>query len=271
MPQLRMLAQAVQAMQEPKEARELTQRDLIALGFSSASAARIVELLSQTQQLRWYTSRGAQSGCTPLTRVSMDYPPLLRRRLALDAPCCLWARGDIALLKTPAVALVGSRALRPENLEFAAEAGKQAALQGLTLVSGNARGADRQAQESCLAHGGSVISVVADSLCEQPLRERVLYLAEDGYDLAFSPQRALSRNRIIHCLGMLTLVAQCTLGKGGTWDGTCKNLRQGWGGVYCFDDASEAVLALEELGARPIALSALSDISALQNDRISFL
>ena len=40
--------------------------------------------------------------------------------------------------------------MRQENRTFAEEVGRQAALQGLTLVSGNARGADRAAQESCV-------------------------------------------------------------------------------------------------------------------------
>ena len=68
------------------------------------------------------------------------------------------------LFRSPAVALVGSRELRAENRKFAAAVGYRAAEEGLTLVSGNARGADRTAQEACLAAGGRVISIVADEL-----------------------------------------------------------------------------------------------------------
>ena len=87
------------------------------------------------------------------------------------------------------VALVGSRELREENWKFAAEVGRQAALQGYVLVSGNARGADRTAQEACLAAGGKVICVVADDLWKQPLRENILYLSEDDFEEGFSAQR----------------------------------------------------------------------------------
>ena len=112
----------------------------------------------------------------------------------------------------------------------AALAGQEhrAAEEGLTLVSGNARGADRTAQEACLAAGGRVISIVADELSKQARRRNLLYLSEDDFDGAFSTQRALSRNRCIHALGRMVFVAQSDFGHGGTWDGTVKNLRFGW-------------------------------------------
>ena len=101
-------------------------------------------------------------GCHPISRVGEEYPQSIHNRLGLDAPGCLWSRGDLELLQKPAVALVGSRDLAPDNLAFAKEVGRQAARQGYVLVSGNARGADRAAQDSCLEAGGEVIAIVAD-------------------------------------------------------------------------------------------------------------
>ena len=220
--QLRQLAQRARGCDPLPEDRELEERDLMALGYGPEMAKRIADLLAEEELLEHYLQKGRKRGCVPITRISEDYPLVLRRRLGVDSPGCLWARGDISLLAQPAVALVGSRELREENRRFAAEAGRQAALQGYVLISGNARGADRTAQESCLAAGGKVICVVPDALWKQPTRENVLYLSEDGYDEAFSAQRALSRNRCIHGLGLMTFVAQVGLGKGGTWDGTMK-------------------------------------------------
>jgi len=161
---------------------------------------------------------------------------------------------------------VGSRDLKDENRAFAEEVGRQAALQGYVLVSGNARGADKAAQNACLALGGRVISVVADELAKQPLLERVLYLSEDGYGEGFSSQRALSRNRVIHALGTRTFVAQSGLKMGGTWDGTVKNLRFGWSGVWCYDDGSEAVKLLSQMGANLIKVEELSSFYDLQEN-----
>lgn len=100
---------------------------------------------------------------------------------------------------------------------------------------------------------------MADELSAHAERHGVLYLSEDGYAEAFSTQRALSRNRFIHALGQITFVAQAALGKGGTWDGTVKNLRHGWSTVACFRDGSPASLELEQMGAYLIGLEELQD------------
>lgn len=259
-PQLRVLAQRVKTGDSPGEDRDLTVEDLLKLGYGRELAGRIWELLEEEMVLDHYLSRGRRAGCTPVTRVSPGYPAILRHRLGLEAPGCLWAKGEISLLDTPTISLVGSRELREENRLFAQAVGYQAARQGLTLVSGNARGADRAAQDSCLAAGGRVISIVADELENQPLTENVLYLSEDGFEEPFSPLRALSRNRCIHALGRMTFVAQATLDKGGTWDGTVKNLRFGWSPVACFADGSEAMTQLEQMGAYLIDPAVLEDL-----------
>lgn len=255
-------------MDLPGEDRDLTAADLMALGYGEAMAERILTLLSQEDVLDYYLVRAKRAGCTPLTRVSEGYPLRIRQRLELDSPGVIWAKGDLQLLNGPVISLVGSRELQPENQAFAAEVGRQAALQGFTLVSGNARGADRTAQESCLRHGGKVICVVADELAKHTEKSHVLYLSEEDFDAPFSAQRALSRNRLIHALSEKTLVAQSSLGMGGTWDGTVKNLRFGWSNVFCFADGSEATAQLEQMGANCVTETDLTNLSALRNQNI---
>jgi len=262
--QFRLLSQCVRASDIPRDTGELTVEHVMALGYNRPSAQRIISLLAEQDRLRLYLQEAAALGCVPISRISDTYPLVIRKRLGLNSTGCLWAKGDLSLLKNPTVSLVGSRSLHPENAAFAEEAGRQAALQGLTLVSGNARGADTLAQEACLAAGGSVISVVADELSKIPERKGVLYLSEDSFDLPFSPQRALSRNRVIHALGYLCLVAQSNAGFGGTWDGTTGNLRNHISPVYCFDDGSEAVQQLSQMGATLIGMEHLREYSALQ-------
>ena len=268
--QMRVLAEAVRASDHPREDRLLETEDLMALGYNRPSAQRIFQLLSETERLKAYVYKGIRAGCLPITRITEDYPVLLRKRLGLNAPGSLWAKGDRMLLNQPSVALVGSRELRPENTAFAREVGKQAALQGYVLVSGNARGADREAQESCLSHGGSVISIVADSLAKQPPRENVLYLSEDGYDLPFSTPRALSRNTVIHSMGVLTLVAQCRKETGGSWSGSVHNLRHHLSPLFCFDDGSDGACALLQRGATPICPEQLADLDGLRANTPNF-
>lgn len=261
--QIRTLAERVRTVACVPEDRELESRDLMSMGYSREMAERILGLLNDTVLLKHYLRRGERAHCHALSRISEDYPVTVHNRLGVDAPGCLWVKGDLSLLSKPAVALVGSRDIGEKNLAFAREVGRQAARQGFVLISGNARGADRAAQESCLAAGGDVIAVVADELERHTTQGHILYLSEDGFDLPFSAQRALSRNRVIHCMGLRTFVAQSSYQHGGTWDGTVKNLRSGWSPVYIFEDGSPAAALLREMGAEGVELAQLHDIASL--------
>ena len=261
--QLRILAQRSRDLFVDDPNRDLEQKDLMALGYGREMAQWIEALLSERELLEYYCLQGEKAGCAPLSRVTSGYPETIRKKLGLDSPGCLWAKGDLQLLSAPAIALVGSRELQPENLKFAQEVGRQAAKQGYVLVSGNARGADQAAQEACLASGGAVISVVADALKGHKPRENVLYLSEDGFDQGFSAQRAISRNRCIHCLGEKTFVAQCGYQVGGTWDGTVKNLRFGWSPVYVYHDGTPSAQLLEQMGAELVGLTQLETMHGL--------
>lgn len=261
--QLRNLARRIRAMEPPEEDRPLTVSDLGTLGYGPEMSGRILSLLSEEELLERYLFRGKRADCIPVTRVSAHYPVIVRQRLGLDSPGCLWVKGDPAMLEEPGIALVGSRDMRPQNLGFAREVGRQAAIQGLVLVSGNARGADRAAQDACLEAGGRVVSIVADELERCALHSRVTYVSEDGFNLGFSAQRALSRNRVIHALGRMVFVAQARLGRGGTWDGVSRNLRLGFSSVACFRDGSDAMAELEQMGAFLVGMEDLQDLSAL--------
>ena len=268
--QFRTLADRMRYAEKASEDRELQAGDLIGLGYGREMAGRILKLLQEERLLTHYISRAKRLDCVPVTRVTEKYPLILRQRLGLDSPGTLWAKGDLSILDQPAISLVGSRELRQENYEFSRAVGAYAAGQGLVLVSGNARGADKAAQEACLAAEGKVISIVADELWKHPLRENLLYLSEEDYDSPFTAQRALSRNRCIHALGRMVFVAQSAYKKGGTWDGTAKNLRFGWSPVACFRDGSEASCEMERMGAYLVDMENLDDFDILQEQTALF-
>lgn len=261
--QFRELSQRVQAAALPTQQRSLEYRDLTALGYSPAMARQIVSLLDEEYRLDRYLHQAQSLGIGVLTRLSPDYPSILRAKLGPDAPVCLWYRGDLSILDANRVALVGNRTLRPEPADFARQVGLQAARQGYALVSGNARGTDRTGQTGCLDAGGQIIRVLADDLTGHRRKDHVLSFSEDSYDLPFSSIRALSRNRIIHCLADLVVVAQCDEPRGGTWDGTCRNLRKGWSRVCCMNEQTPGITALLNHGAQAISPAELDDLSQL--------
>lgn len=268
--QMRNLAERMKSAQPCVPDRQLEESDIAALGYRRDAAGRILSLLADKLLLSCYLKEAKRAKCHPLTRVSDGYPKALIRNLGWEAPAVLWAKGNISFLQMPMISLVGSRDIASLNRTFAMEVGRQAAIQGYALVSGNARGADYAAQRACLDHGGCVISVVADSLADKRPHERILYLSEEAFDADFSPQRALSRNRVIHALTQKTFVAQCAYGRGGTWDGTVKNLRAGWSTVFCFQDGSEGAVGLIQMGAQGIEMKELNNFVLLTNRYVNF-
>lgn len=261
--QFRKLAQKARMMQPPETDRELVVDDIVQLSLEPGIAERVVGLLQRESQLDWYLEKARKKGVTPITRISAEYPVGLHRSLGLDAPGALWCLGDLSILKMPRISVVGSRDLCKENETFAWEAGKQAALQGYALVSGNARGADKAAQEGCLAHGGKVISIVADTLETKTQTDSVLYISETGFDLPFSSYRALQRNRIIHAISSRTLIAQCSHSAGGTWEGTVENLRHGYSQVLCYHDTTDAMSKLVDMGGQWVTKEQLTNLDDL--------
>lgn len=240
--------------------RQMVPEDLIRLGYSPEQAMHILQLLGEEELLTDYMYPAVKQGIQVLTWVTEGYPRAVLQALKAESPGTLWAKGELSLLDRPCVGLVGSRELNPENEAFAQAVGRWAAERGYVLVSGNARGADRTGQNACLAWGGSVISVLADDLLSKHVPDHMLLLSEDGYELPFSAQRAISRNRVIHAMGKYTFVAQASFQKGGTWSGTVQNLKHGYSEVFCFDDGSAAAAELIRWGARPIAVEELNNL-----------
>lgn len=264
---LRELEQAM--LQAPRPLDQLAQVEeayLRNLGFGAVVSCHMVRLLQQEEQAKAYLARAKAQGIACLTRLSPGYPRRLLETLGSDAPAVLWVKGNLPLLQTDCVSVVGSREIHQPNRTFAWEAGKQIARQGFTLVTGGARGADRAAEQGCASQGGSVIVVLPGAMTDRPVPERGVLCAEDSFDAMFSAQRALSRNRMIHAWGRKVLVAQAASHAGGTWAGTAENLRRGWSPVFQFADGSEAAQALGELGAMGVGMAELAHLDALMPD-----
>ena len=151
-----------------------------------------------------------------------DFPPLLNEIPA--PPLGLFVLGDRALLRTPQLAIVGSRKPTPSGLrttqKFAAELGAC----GLTITSGLAVGIDHCAHRGCLDAGGKTIAATATGIdVVYPPANRELHreIAENGlivteYPPGTAPRREHfpSRNRIISGLALGTLVVEAALQSG---------------------------------------------------------
>jgi DNA processing protein len=149
-----------------------------------------------------------------------DYPVLLA---AIEtAPPVLAARGDLALLERPAVAIVGARNASAAGSRFARDLAAQLAAEELVVVSGLARGIDAAAHQGAL--DGGTVAVVAggvdvayppeNAALMADIAERGLIVAEQPPGVQPQARHFPRRNRIIAGLSAGTIVVEGALKSG---------------------------------------------------------
>ncbi len=208
-----------------------------ALGLAPALTERLRRLLSRGGQLAIELERLASVGIWVLTRADEDYPSGLRQKLGGKAPVVLFGAGDRAALGAGVLAVVGSRALDEAGTSFADALGRRCARDGLAVVSGAAKGADRVSMTGALEAGGAAIGVLADSLEATIVsRETRRWIAEGSLTLVtpfhprarFTVGTAMQRNKSIYGLARYALVVASGQESGGTWAGAVEDLKAGW-------------------------------------------
>lgn len=100
---------------------------------------------------------GRRAGATMLLFGGQNYPAALMD--LSDAPPILWARGDLALLNRPAIALIGGRNASSLGLRMARRLAETLGGVGHVIVSGLARGIDAEAHRAAIETG--TVAVVA--------------------------------------------------------------------------------------------------------------
>lgn len=98
-------------------------------------------------------------GVTPITIYSPYYPELLKE--GVEPPFCLYCKGDINLLKTECIAIVGSRKITEYGKVITTEFAREFIKANLTVVSGLAMGVDAIAHSVALENKGNTIAVMA--------------------------------------------------------------------------------------------------------------
>ena len=114
---------------------------------------------SAKQNLNQIIEGYERDGIKTITIYSEHYPDTLRH---IDgAPFCLYCKGNIALLKSKCIAVVGSRKISEYGRVVTAQFTKEFVMAGLTVVSGMALGVDAVAHNTVLENNGATIAVMA--------------------------------------------------------------------------------------------------------------
>lgn len=146
-----------------------------------------------------------------------EYPAQLRE--LPDAPAILYIKGNYDILKSPSLAVVGSRKFTQYGKNVAYKLAKEVASAGLTVVSGLALGIDAVSHQAALDAGGKTIGVlgcgldqiypVANSnLAKQIIDSGSVIITELSPGTPPMKQNFPARNRIIAGLSLGTLVVE---------------------------------------------------------------
>ena len=163
------------------------------------------------------------------------YPKTLKDNLKTGAPTVIFTKGNKQLLHEPSIAIVGSRKADDISLRFTNNVAKKASAMNKIVVSGFAKGVDKQALDATLDSGGKSIIVLPQGIMtfasgfkqyyKAIAQGKVLVMSTFAPKAPWSKEFAMARNPIIYGMASDIFVAQSDE-KGGTWSGVIDGLRK---------------------------------------------
>jgi DNA processing protein len=209
--------------------------DLLRVCQPLIDESRLQRLLGRGFLLSQAIERWQARAIWVISRADAEYPRRLKTRLREDAPAVIYGCGDMGLLESGGLAVVGSRRVDDSLIDYTMAVGRLAARARRTLVSGGAKGIDQAAMRGALEGGGKVTGVLADSLEKTAMNREHRNLLLDGQLVLISPYdpsagfnvgNAMQRNKLIYALADASLVVSSDLNKGGTWAGAIEQLQK---------------------------------------------
>ena len=198
--------------------------------------SRLEQLLSRGASMSLSVEKWDRTGLWILTRNDPVYPFKLKKKLSSVAPPILFGSGNKKLLNSSGVAVVGSRKIENEDLEYSKNLGIHLSVNNLTVFSGGAKGVDETAMLAALENDGTAVGVLADNLKRRTISKSYRKYIMDGKlafvspfypEAGFNVGNAMARNKYIYCLSEIAVVVHSGL-KGGTWNGALENLKKRW-------------------------------------------
>lgn len=205
----------IQAFGDVRSAWCASEADLRALKINRRALGNFLEVRRSTDLDQLVTGLD-RAGVRALSWESPDYPVLLAQ--IPDPPPVLYVRGELAPEDDWSVAMVGTRKATSYGREVTRRLAGELARNGVTVVSGLARGIDGIAHRTALEAGGRTIAVLGSGLdVIYPAEHRSLAreIAQHGavvsdYPLGTKPEASNfpPRNRIISGLSLGTIVIE---------------------------------------------------------------
>jgi len=152
----------IQYFGTPKNVFLASKKDLLSIpGMREKTADNIIrtEPLSTAKSIKKSIER---VGARVVTLADVEYPTLLRETYM--PPSLLFVRGELGKNDGQAVSIVGSRVCSVEGKRETIRIAEELARQGITVVSGLARGIDKAAHDGALKGGGKTLAVIGTGI-----------------------------------------------------------------------------------------------------------
>ena len=205
------------------------------VGLNEVEKKQFEEAKSQLSNNSFLIEELMAQGYDILPITHEDYPKLLKENLKYNAPTVIYSKGNKSLLQEPSIAIVGSRNADAKSLSFTDNIAKKAVENNKVVVSGFAKGVDRQALDSAVGVNGKSIIVLPQGIMtfgsgfkeyfKHIAQGRVLVMSTFAPKAPWSVEFAMARNPIIYGMASEIFVAQSD-SKGGTWSGVIDGLRK---------------------------------------------
>ena len=168
---------------------------------------------------------------------SPEYSKILKHNLKTKySPPILYVKGNKQIMHENSIAIVGSRKADDISLTFTDNVAQEATKQYKVVVSGFAKGIDKQALDSSLKYKGQSIIILPQGILtfksgikkyyKQITEGDVLVVSTFHPKATWSVGLAMARNPIIYGFAKDIYVAQSE-NKGGTWSGVNDGLKKG--------------------------------------------
>src|ERR1700744_5455350 len=205
-------------------------------GFNDQDIIDLEKAKSQLAGNAFFAETLLNEGYEIIPLNSPDYSPTLNQNLkACHSPVIFYIKGNKQLLKEESVAIVGSRDASDIALQFTDNIAGLAVKHGKVVVSGFARGVDKQALDSAIKYKGQSIIVLPQGILtfssgfkeyyKEIVGGKVLVLSTFSPKAPWQRELAMARNPIIYGLANDIYVAESSE-KGGTWAGVMDGLRK---------------------------------------------
>ena len=212
------------------------QAKLGGLQTAEVNPDRITPLLERGAALALVVERWERSGLWVISRSDAAYPERLKRYLGQAAPPILYGVGSKSLLNRGGLAVVGSRDRSDEDGDFARRVGEHCAQEGIAIISGAAKGIDRDAMVGALDAGGWALGVLAEGLAKTAtsgqyrsglVSDHLTLVSPSDPDSRWFAYTAMERNKLLYGLSDAALVVASAAESGGTWAGATEALQHG--------------------------------------------